>query len=156
MIGRVVVVEKVAAAVMQGVSSMEPQPKRRLRLGPGHMHQKWYITADGRVHRHVLPHRRRQRAGTRLAAGDACRGAADHRGGSQGRAVPLAAGDAPGAQDGAELRSSMPDGIARVFFSIWNDRIVALHGFVKKSQKTPDNELDTANRRLANFKRNST
>jgi hypothetical protein len=29
-------------------------------------------------------------------------------------------------------------------------------GFVKKSQKTPDNELDTANRRLAKFKMNRT
>ena len=53
-----------------------------------------------------------------------------------------------------ELRSSLPSGIARVFFSIWQDRIIALHGFVKKSQKTPDNELDTAKRRLANFQRN--
>ncbi len=54
-----------------------------------------------------------------------------------------------------ELRSSLPSGIARVFFSIWQDRIIALHGFVKKSQKTPDNELDTAKRRLANFQRNT-
>jgi phage-related protein len=49
----------------------------------------------------------------------------------------------------------LPDGIARVFFSLWQDRIIALHGFVKKSQKTPDNELDTAKRRLANFQRNT-
>lgn len=55
-----------------------------------------------------------------------------------------------------ELRSSLPDGIARVFFTIWKDHIVALHGFVKKSQKTPDKELDTATRRLAIFRRNST
>jgi phage-related protein len=54
-----------------------------------------------------------------------------------------------------ELRSTLPSGIARVFFTIYGEHIVALHGFVKKSQKTPDNELDTANRRLANFQRNT-
>ena len=60
-----------------------------------------------------------------------------------------------------ELRSTIPDGIARVFFTIWQDAatgssaIIALHGFVKKSQKTPDNELATAKRRLAEFTRNT-
>jgi phage-related protein len=54
-----------------------------------------------------------------------------------------------------ELRSSIPDGIARVFFTVWKDDIVALHGFIKKSQKTPDNELEVAQRRLADFLRNT-
>lgn len=60
-----------------------------------------------------------------------------------------------------ELRSTIPDGIARVFFTIWrnaatgNSAIIALHGFVKKSQKTPDNELATAKRRLTEFTRNT-
>ena len=60
-----------------------------------------------------------------------------------------------------ELRSTIPDGIARVFFTIWqneanrNSAIIVLHGFVKKSQKTPDNELATAKRRLAELIRNT-
>ncbi len=53
-----------------------------------------------------------------------------------------------------ELRSTIPAGIARVFFTVWQDRIVALHGFVKKSQATPANELVTAQRRLDAFRRN--
>ena len=31
--------------------------------------------------------------------------------------------------------------------------MILLHGFVKKSQKTPQNELDTARRRLNNFEK---
>lgn len=53
-----------------------------------------------------------------------------------------------------ELRSTIPDGIARVFFTVWEEQIVVLHGFVKKSGKTPDNELETAERRLTQFLRN--
>ena len=47
-----------------------------------------------------------------------------------------------------ELRSIIPSGIARTFFTVYQNRIVLLHGFVKKSQKTPSNELTTAKRRL--------
>jgi phage-related protein len=65
--------------------------------------------------------------------------------------MPLVRKLAPGLW---ELRSTIPDGIARLF-TIWTDRIVALHAFVKKSQKTPANELETALRRLADFKRNA-
>ena len=54
-----------------------------------------------------------------------------------------------------ELRSTIPDGIARVFFTVWEQRVAVLHGFVKKSGKTPDNELHTAKRRLTNFIRNT-
>jgi phage-related protein len=53
-----------------------------------------------------------------------------------------------------ELRSTIPDGIARLFFTIWEENIVVLHGFIKKSGKTPDNELETAQRRLTHFIRN--
>lgn len=47
-----------------------------------------------------------------------------------------------------ELRSQLTHGIARTFFTIYDQRIVLLHGFVKKQQKTPPNELMTAKRRL--------
>jgi phage-related protein len=49
-----------------------------------------------------------------------------------------------------ELRLKGPDGIARVFFSrVGGQRIVILHHFVKKSSKTPPNEIAIARRRLA-------
>ncbi len=47
-----------------------------------------------------------------------------------------------------ELRSILGRGIARTFFTIYEDHIVLMHGFVKKSQKTPTNELALAKRRL--------
>jgi phage-related protein len=51
-----------------------------------------------------------------------------------------------------ELRSTTPSGIACVFFTVWEDRVVCLHGFIKKSARTPKNELATAERRLAKFR----
>jgi phage-related protein len=47
-----------------------------------------------------------------------------------------------------ELRSNLGPGIARTFFTIHVNNIVLLHGFIKKSQKTPANELALAKRRL--------
>nr|WP_261974634.1 type II toxin-antitoxin system RelE/ParE family toxin [Geobacter metallireducens] len=47
----------------------------------------------------------------------------------------------------------MADGIARVFFTVDSDYMILLHGFIKKSQKTPQNELKTALSRLGNCKR---
>ena len=47
-----------------------------------------------------------------------------------------------------ETRSHILDGIARVLFTTTGGAMVLLHGFVKKSQKTPINELETARRRL--------
>jgi phage-related protein len=41
-----------------------------------------------------------------------------------------------------EVRSNISSGrIARVFFVIIGNQMVLLHGFVKKTQKTPDKEL---------------
>ena len=47
-----------------------------------------------------------------------------------------------------ELRSIIPNGIVRIFFTVKNEHIVLLHGFVKKSQKIPQQELEVAQRRL--------
>jgi len=48
-----------------------------------------------------------------------------------------------------ELRVKGKDGIARVFYCTCVDkRIVILHAFVKKSQKIPERELETARKRL--------
>jgi len=44
-----------------------------------------------------------------------------------------------------EIRAKGKDGIARVFyFTMTGQRIVLLHGFMKKTQKTPKKELETA------------
>jgi phage-related protein len=51
-----------------------------------------------------------------------------------------------------EVRSSLKDGIARVIFTVDGDVMVLLHGFVKKSQRTPPLELKTAKQRLADLK----
>ncbi len=47
-----------------------------------------------------------------------------------------------------ELRSSLKAGTARVFFLADEGRLIVLHAFVKKTQKTPDKELDLARRRM--------
>jgi phage-related protein len=47
-----------------------------------------------------------------------------------------------------EVRSSLPRGrIARIIFCIANRRLVLLHGFIKKTQKIPQNEIDLALKR---------
>ena len=48
-----------------------------------------------------------------------------------------------------ELRLKGEEGIGRVFYcSVHENRIVMLHSFVKKTQKTPRKELDTARKRM--------
>jgi phage-related protein len=47
-----------------------------------------------------------------------------------------------------ELRSKLNKGIARTFFTVYGNNIVLLHGFIKKSQKTPSKVLSLAKRRL--------
>ncbi len=47
-----------------------------------------------------------------------------------------------------EVRSDITQGrIARVLFCIHDERMVLLHGFVKKTQKTPDADLELATKR---------
>lgn len=48
-----------------------------------------------------------------------------------------------------EVRSRIDEGIARVLFTVEGATMVLLHGFVKKSQKTPAEDLKTARRRMA-------
>ncbi len=48
-----------------------------------------------------------------------------------------------------EVRSNVSRGIARVLFTVDGNIMVLLHGFIKKAQKTPPQDLDTARRRLA-------
>ena len=46
-----------------------------------------------------------------------------------------------------EVRVRLKDRIARVLFTIEASEAILLHGFIKKSQKIPDEELATAVRR---------
>ncbi|MCQ0990572.1 type II toxin-antitoxin system RelE/ParE family toxin [Jiella marina] len=51
-----------------------------------------------------------------------------------------------------EVRSNLPSGrIARMIFCLCDDTILVLSGFIKKSQKTPQDELALARRRMKEF-----
>lgn len=53
-----------------------------------------------------------------------------------------------------EIRSNISSGrIARVFFVLISNQMVFLHGFVKKTQKTPDKELNVATARMKEVQR---
>jgi|SRR6266853_1008204 len=47
-----------------------------------------------------------------------------------------------------EVRSRLPGRIARVIFTAGEGRMVLVHGFIKKSQKTPKEDLALAKARL--------
>ena len=51
-------------------------------------------------------------------------------------------------QDLWEVRSSLPNRIARVIFTVSDNVMVLLHGFIKKSQKTPARDLGLARKRI--------
>ena len=46
-----------------------------------------------------------------------------------------------------EVRSTLPGGIARTFFTVWEGCMVLLHEFIKKTQKTPLDELTLTRKR---------
>lgn len=52
-----------------------------------------------------------------------------------------------------EIRSTIKDGISRVFFTFRNEKIILLHAIVKKTQKTPAQDIDVATERLKEFKK---
>jgi phage-related protein len=43
-----------------------------------------------------------------------------------------------------EIRSTIPDGIARVIFKMISGEMVLFHGFIKKTRKTPTQDVDIA------------
>ena len=47
-----------------------------------------------------------------------------------------------------EVRSNLQGKIARVFFCIENSKMILLHGIIKKSQKTPQKDLELARKRM--------
>lgn len=48
-----------------------------------------------------------------------------------------------------EVRIHLDNRIARVLFTVHTGFMVLLHGFIKKSQKTPVNDLEIARQRMA-------
>lgn len=53
-----------------------------------------------------------------------------------------------------EVRSALPRRrIARLLFFVHEDRIGLVHGFIKKTQKTPAEDLELARRRMKEMQR---
>jgi len=50
-----------------------------------------------------------------------------------------------------EVRSHIDEGIVRVLLTVKGDTMVLLHGFVKKSEKMPAQDLKSARRRMADL-----
>jgi len=50
-----------------------------------------------------------------------------------------------------EVRTKVPDGIARVLFTVDGRLMILLHGFIKKTRKIPRKELTTARSRLRQY-----
>ena len=52
-----------------------------------------------------------------------------------------------------EVRSFFENKIARVLFTIINSHMILVHGFIKKSQKTPKEEIKLARKRISDVRR---
>src|ERR1700690_2789650 len=50
-----------------------------------------------------------------------------------------------------EVRSRLDNRIARTLFAVVDQEIVLLHGFIKKQQKTPPDELELAKKRKKRY-----
>lgn len=50
-----------------------------------------------------------------------------------------------------EIRTRVPDGIARVLFTVDGPMMILLHGFIKKTRKIPQKEINTARSRLKQY-----
>jgi phage-related protein len=50
-----------------------------------------------------------------------------------------------------EVRTKVPDGIARVLFTVDGHTMILLHGFIKKTRKIPQKEINTARTRLRQY-----
>jgi len=53
-----------------------------------------------------------------------------------------------------EVRTDLPNRISRILFRVdEKERMVLLHGFVKKTQETPEEDIDLANRRWSQHRK---
>ncbi|WP_425277194.1 type II toxin-antitoxin system RelE/ParE family toxin [Salinispira pacifica] len=46
-----------------------------------------------------------------------------------------------------EIRTTLSNRKCRVFFTVWESYLILLHGFIKKDQKTPKEDLSIARKR---------
>ncbi len=53
-----------------------------------------------------------------------------------------------------EIRSKLDNKISRVIFTVYNDLIVLLHGFIKNTKKIPTRDLNLEKKRFKNLKGN--
>ena len=51
-----------------------------------------------------------------------------------------------------EVRSSLGNRIARTLFAVASGQMVLLHGFIKKTQRTPNEDIQLAERRLKEWR----
>ncbi len=51
-----------------------------------------------------------------------------------------------------EIRSDLDNRISRILFIFHNSTIILLHGFIKKTQKTPQQDIELAKKRMKNIK----
>ena len=51
-----------------------------------------------------------------------------------------------------EVRSRLVNRIARVLFTVKDSKMILLHGFIKKSDKTPQDDINLARQRLAQLR----
>ena len=52
-----------------------------------------------------------------------------------------------------EIRSNLESKISRVLFTLLGNQIFLLHGFIKKTEKTPKDDLDLAIKRMKQLKK---
>lgn len=50
-----------------------------------------------------------------------------------------------------EVRTKVPDGIARVLFTVDGPMMILLHGFIKKTRRIPQKEINVARSRLRQY-----
>lgn len=51
-----------------------------------------------------------------------------------------------------EVRSNLENKILRIIFTVADKTIILLHGFIKKSKKTPKPDIELARKRLSNLR----
>jgi phage-related protein len=52
-----------------------------------------------------------------------------------------------------QVRSTLPNRIARVLFTFHNNEIILLHGFIKKGKQTSKADLELAKKRKSSFRK---
>lgn len=51
-----------------------------------------------------------------------------------------------------EVRSNLENKITKIIFTVVSNTVILLHGFIKKSKKTPKPDIELARKRLSNLR----